>query len=187
MKEELKQSFIKSFPIKGKFKNKPYIILYDAFTGMGKSTVSKLIQKYDNSVIINNDEIRNWLNDYSDETNSKTILQKYRLERLIENNISCIVDSCFSHNWKEKKKYYDELGIKYYVIRLVCDELIIEERLNKRILNNDNYSIANYNDYLWMKDNVEKVDDDLIDFTIDTTLDIEEQVRIFISKYNIEC
>lgn len=41
---------------------------------MGKSTVSKLIQKYDNSVIINNDEIRNWLNDYSDETYSKTIL-----------------------------------------------------------------------------------------------------------------
>lgn len=38
-----------------------------------------------------------------------------------------------------------------------------------------------------MKDNVEKVDDDLIDFTIDTTLDIEEQVRNFISKYNIEC
>lgn len=70
---------------------------------MGKSTVSKLIQKYDNSVIINNDEIRNWLNDYSDETYSKTILQKYRLERLIENNISCIVDSCFSHNWKEKR------------------------------------------------------------------------------------
>ena len=65
--------------------------------------------------------------------------------------------------------------------------MIIGERLNKRILNNDNYSIANYNDYLWMKDNVEKVDDDLIDFTIDTTLDIEEQVRNFISKYNIEC
>ena len=101
---DIKEKFINDFPIIGKRKTNKYIILFDAYTGMGKSTVSKIIQKYDNSIIINNDEIRNWLNDYSDNTNSKTELQKYRLELLLNNNISCISDSCFSHNWIEKKK-----------------------------------------------------------------------------------
>lgn len=184
---DIKEKFINDFPIIGKRKTNKYIILFDAYTGMGKSTVSKIIQKYDNSIIINNDEIRNWLNDYSDNTNSKTELQKYRLELLLNNNISCILDSCFSHNWIEKKKYYDSLGIKYYIIRLLCDKEIVKKRLENRKLDNGNYSIANYDDYIWMVENVEKVDDNLISYTIDTSKDLEIQVKDFINKYKIEC
>lgn len=183
----MKEKFIADFPIIGKQKNNKYIILFDAYTGMGKSTVSKIIQKYDNSVIINNDEIRNWLNDYSNTSVDKCELQRYRLELLLNNNISCILDSCFSHNWIEKKKYYDSLNVKYYIIRLKCDDKTIKERLSKRTLTEDNYSIANYDDYIWMKENVSRVDDNIVDYVIDTSNNIEEQVKDFINKYNLEC
>ena len=109
-------------------------------------------------------------------------LQKIRLEQLLQNNNSCILDSCFSHNYKDKLNYYKSLGYKYYIIRLVCNENIIKERLEKRKLDGINYSTANYNDYLWMKNNVTKVDDDLIDFVINTEENIEEQVKLFVNK-----
>ncbi len=71
---DIKEEFIKDFPVLKGNKENPYIILFDAYTGQGKSYVSKLISKYDNSVILNNDEIRNWLNDYSDKSTLKNKL-----------------------------------------------------------------------------------------------------------------
>ena len=99
---------------------------------MGKSTVSKAIAKLDGSVILNNDEVREFLNDHEDARNIRKELQNYRLELLLKNGNSCIMDSCFCHNWQEKKKYYDELGYKYFVIRLTCREEVVKERLQKR-------------------------------------------------------
>lgn len=179
---DIKNKFIVDFPINNGDKKEPYIILFDAFTGQGKSYVSKIISKLDNSIILNNDEVRNWLNDYSDKSNMKSELQRYRLELLLKNGNSCIMDSCFSHNWKDKKKYYDNLGYKYYIIRLICDDEIVKKRLDNRI---DNYSIANYNDFLWMKENVSKVNDELIDYEINTEKDVEIQVKNFLNKFNL--
>ena len=128
---DIKEKFLKDFPIcKGNKKN-PYIILFDSYTGMGKSTISKYISALDNSIILNNDEVRNWLNDYSDKTNIKNILQRKRLELLLKNGNSCIMDSCFTHNWKQKKEYYDNLGYRYFIIRLICNDTIVKERLSK--------------------------------------------------------
>lgn len=96
------KEFVKEFPIhKGK-KEKPYIILLDGYTGMGKTTVSKELAKQDNSIILNNDEVRAFLNDYKDTTNLKDELQKYRLKRLLLNKNSCICDSCLCHNYEDK-------------------------------------------------------------------------------------
>lgn len=177
--------FINDFPIVKGNKSTTYLILFDAFTGQGKSYVSKIISKYDNSVIVNNDEVRNWLNDYNDKKNLKDKLQKYRLELLLKNNNSCIIDSCFSHNWKDKKIYYDKLGYKFYVIRLVCSDKVVKERLLKRNINNDDYSKGSYNDYMWMKKNVSNVDNNLIDYVINTEEDVEEQVLDFFNKYKL--
>lgn len=179
---EIKEKFIEDFPIPKGNKNKPYIILFDAYTGMGKSTVAREISKYDDSIILNNDEVRSWLKDYNDTTNLKDELQKYRLELLLKNNNSCIHDSCFCHNWKEKIKYFEQLGYRYYIIRLICDEKIIKQRLEKRTLDGINYSVADYNGYLWMKENVSRVDDELIDFTINTEKDIFSQVSEFLNN-----
>lgn len=181
----MQEKFIEDFRIPVGTKNKPYIILLDGYTGMGKTTVAKAIAKIDNSIILNNDEIRHWLNDYQDKTNIKEKLQKYRLELLLKNNNSCIYDSCFCHNWKDKIKYYDKLGYEYYIIRLVCSDEVIKERLSKRTVNKDNYSIATYNDYLWMKENVSHVDDEKISYIINTEENIEDQVKEFILKYSL--
>ncbi len=179
------KEFVKEFPIhKGK-KEKPYIILLDGYTGMGKTTVSKELAKQDNSIILNNDEVRAFLNDYKDTTNLKDELQKYRLKRLLLNKNSCICDSCLCHNYQEKLEYYKSLGYPYYIIRLDCSEEVVKERLEKRVVNKDNASIATFNNYLWMKENVERVPLELIDFTINTEEDIKLQVKEFISKYRL--
>ena len=52
----------------------------------------------------------------------------------------------------------------------------VEERLNKRTLDGVNYSIADYNGYLWMKENVERVPLNLVDFTINVEEELEPQV-----------
>ena len=182
MQEKLLNNFIKKFPIvKGK-SSQPFIILFDAFTGMGKTTVSQIIIKYIDAIIINNDEIRNFLNDYNDTTNLKEILQRYRLEELLENNNNCIIDSCFSHNFEEKLKYYKNLGYKYYIIRLDCNDEIIKERLKNRTITKINYSKATYDDYLWMKENVKRVPLKMVDFIINTENDVESQVKKLIEK-----
>ena len=179
------KEFVKEFPIhKGK-KEKPYIILLDGYTGMGKTTVSKELAKQDNSIILNNDEVRAFLNDYKDTTNLKDELQKYRLKRLLLNKNSCICDSCLCHNYEEKLEYYKKLGYPCYIIRLDCSEEVVKERLEKRVVNKDNASIATFNNYLWMKENVERVPLELIDFTINTEEDIKLQVKEFISKYRL--
>lgn len=180
----LKEKYIKEFPIPKGDKKEPYIIIFDAYIGQGKSTVSKIIAKYDKSIVMNNDELRNWLGDY---INSDIIyeLQWYRLDLLLKNNNSCILDSCSTKNWDYKKKYIDSLGYKYYVIRLVCDEEIIKERLSNRTLDGINYSIANYEDYLEMKTDYPRINDSLINYTIDTEKEIEPQVIEFLNKYNL--
>ena len=179
------KEFVKEFPIHKGQKEKPYIILLDGYTGMGKTTVSKELAKQDNSIILNNDEVRAFLNDYKDTTNLKDELQKYRLKRLLLNKNSCICDSCLCHNYEEKLEYYKKLGYPYYIIRLDCSEEVVKERLEKRIVNKDNASIATFNNYLWMKENVKRVPLELIDFTINTEKDIKLQVKEFISKYRL--
>ncbi len=182
---DIKEKFINDFPVPVGNKKNPYIILFDAYTGQGKSYVSKVIAKYDNSIILNNDEVRDWLNDYSDKSNLRNELQNYRLELLLKNNNSAIMDSCFCHKWKDKKEYYDKLGYKYYIIRLKCTDQVVENRLKERVKDNNNYSEANYNDYLWMKNNVSHVDDKLIDYVINTEENVELQVKNFLSKYEL--
>ncbi len=176
------KEFVKEFPIhKGK-KEKPYIILLDGYTGMGKTTVSKELAKQDNSIILNNDEVRAFLNDYKDTTNLKDQLQKYRLKRLLLNKNSCICDSCLCHNYEDKLEYYKSLGYPYYIIRLECSEETVKERLEKRTVNKGNASIATFDNYLWMKENVKRVPLKRIDFIMNTEEDIKSQVKEFLNK-----
>lgn len=177
MNEKILEDFIKRFPIpKGSSKD-PYIILFDAYTGMGKSTIALELAKKENAIILNNDEVRNFLNDYNDITNMKDSLQRYRLEKLLENNNNCIYDSCFCHNYESKLEYFKNLGYKYFIVRIDCSDKTVEERLAKRTVNEINYSIADYNGYLWMKNNVKRVPLELIDFVINNERELEPQIK----------
>lgn len=176
MNEKLVDDFIKRFPIpKGNSKN-PYVILFDAYTGMGKSTIALEIAKHENAIILNNDEVRNFLNDYDDKTNMNDSLQKYRLEKLLENNNNCIYDSCFCHSYESKLEYFKNIGYKYFIVRIDCSDKTVEERLANRTVNGINYSIADYNGYLWMKNNVKRVPTELIDFVINNEQELEPQI-----------
>lgn len=72
------------------------------------------------------------------------------------------------------------------MIRAKCSELIVKERLSSRVKDGTNYSIASFNDYLWMKENVSHIDDNLINFTINTETNIEEQVDDFLNHFNLK-
>ena len=72
------------------------------------------------------------------------------------------------------------------MIRVKCSELIVKERSSSRVKDGTNYSIASFNDYLWMKENVPHIDDNLIDFTINTETNIEEQVDDFLNHFNLK-
>lgn len=182
---DLKEKFIKDFPIPVGNKKEPYIILFDAYPGQGKSYTSKIISKYDNSIILNNDELRFWLNNYEKVNDLLYELQFYRLNLLLKNNNSCIIDSCSCHNWENKKEYLNKIGVKYYIIRLICSDNTVKERIDKRLKEGNDYSKADYNDYLYLKDNVSNIDDSLIDYIIDTEKDIDEQVKDFLNKYKL--
>lgn len=58
-----------------------------------------------------------------------------------------------------------------------------KKRLSSRVKDGINYSIADFQGYLLMKKNVSHVDDNLIDYTINTEKDIESQVEQFINTY----
>ena len=181
-KEDILLKFLEQFPILKGNAQKPCIIFFDGYTGIGKTTVAKCIQKHYPAVILNNDEVRNFLHDYQDKTSLKDFLQKYRLEKLLQNHNHCIYDSCFCHNYEEKLSYAKKLGYSFYIVRLECSEKVIKERLEKRKVTKDNFSISTFNDYLWMKNHVKRVPIELIDFTIYTDQDLEPQIVQFVKE-----
>lgn len=181
-KEDILLKFLEQFPILKGNAQKPCIIFFDGYTGMGKTTVAKCIQKHYPAVILNNDEVRNFLHDYQDKSSLKDFLQKYRLEKLLQNHNHCIYDSCFCHNYEEKLSYAKKLGYSFYIVRLECSEKVIKERLEKRKVTKDNFSISTFNDYLWMKNHVKRVPLELIDFTIYTDQDLEPQIVQFVKE-----
>lgn len=181
-KEDILLKFLEQFPILKGNAQKPCIIFFDGYTGMGKTTVAKCIQKHYPAVILNNDEVRNFLRDYQDKSSLKDFLQKYRLEKLLQNHNHCIYDSCFCHNYEEKLSYAKKLGYSFYIVRLECSEKVIKERLEKRKVTKDNFSISTFNDYLWMKNHVKRVPIELIDFTIYTDQDLEPQIVQFVKE-----
>ena len=95
----------------------------------------------------------------------------------MENNNNCIYDSCFCHNYESKLEYFKKIGYKYFIIRIECSDKTIKERLKKRTLDGINYSIADYDGYLWMKEHVNKVPLELTDFIINNDLELEPQIK----------
>lgn len=182
MTDELVKDFLKHFPIPNGNSKNPYIILFDAYSGMGKSTVSLKIAEYIDVVILNNDEVRRFIDDIHDTTDLKNKLQAMRLNLLFQNHNNCIWDGSFSHNYEDKLKLLKSIGFRFFVIRLKCDEEVIKKRVDARVLDGVNFSLAPFETYLWMKKTIPLVPDELVDFTIYTDQELEPQVLEFI-KY----
>lgn len=184
---DMKEKFIRDFPVPKGDKKEPYIIVFDAYCGQGKSYTSKIISQYDHSIILINDQVRYWLNNYTEDVSDILHeLQYHRLELLLQNHNSCIWDSCAGHNWDKKRARLEQIGYPYYVIRLQCREETVRERMkNRKVDNNINFSIGTFDDYLWCVEHVPPIADELISYTIDTEQDVDSQAKQFLKKYHL--
>ena len=60
---DIRKVFNEYFPVAAGSKKKPYIVLFDALIGYGKSYVSQKLASIDGSLIIDNNQVRYYLDD----------------------------------------------------------------------------------------------------------------------------
>lgn len=183
---EVKKLFDEYFPVSNGDKTKPYLILFDAYIGYGKSYIAKRIAELDSSVVVCNNEVRCLFNDYGDDNDQLwRPLVEQRLKDLLAAGNSVIVDECLPINYERKLEKYRSLGYPIYVIRINIDEDTLRERLKARQFNPpEQYSVINYNDAMRIRANngSKRLPDELINFTIDASKPVEPQVKNFVNE-----
>ena len=175
----IQETFNKYFPVVEGNKEKPYLVLFDALIGYGKSYVARRLANIDGSIIICNNQVRYRLGDYGDQHAQEWHeLQHQRIKALLTNGNSLIIDECLPINYQKKLDFYRGLGYPVFIVRLDCDKDVWAERLKKRRFNPpEEYSVINYDDAVKLNSrHPAHVPDELVDFTIDTTDSVDEQI-----------
>lgn len=180
--DEINSIFAKYFLITKGSKRAPYIVLFDAMIGYGKSYVAKKLAELDGSIIISNNEVRYRLGDYADKYSDQWHeLQKKRIKKLLTAGNSLIIDECLPINYQKKLDFYKGLGVPVYIIRLDCNKDVWAERVKTRKFNPPyEYSVIDYNDAVAINAQYPAhVPDELIDYAINTTnsYDIDVQLK----------
>ena len=176
---DVAEVFCNYFPVVKGHKETPYLVLFDALIGYGKSYVAHKLSQRDGSIIIDNNEVRYRLNDYDDRLADQWHeLQHRRIKDLLANGNSLIIDECLPINYQKKLDFYGSLGVPMFIVRLDCNKDIWAERLQKRRFSPPaEYSVINYDDAVALNSRYPAhVSDELVNFTIDTTSDVDEQV-----------
>lgn len=176
----IQETFNKYFPVVEGNNEKPYLVLFDALIGYGKSYVARRLAELDGSVIVDNNQVRYQLNDYDDKLAEQWYeLQNRRIKELLANGNSLIIDECLPINYQKKLDSYKGLGYLVFIVRLDCDRDVWAERLKRRHFNPpEEYSVINYDDAVALNSRYPAhVPDGLVDFTIDTTDNVDEQIR----------
>lgn len=181
--------FNSHFKITQGHKTQPYLILFDAYIGYGKSYISHLISQLDKSIIIDNNEVRYVLNDYNDDkAEIWHDLQNERIKNLLAAGNSLIIDECLPINPQKKLDFIRSLGYPFYIIRLDISENVLKKRLHNRKLDPPKqYSVINYRDATAIRDNShgQRLPDYLIDYAIDSDKNVEQQVNDFVAKFEL--
>ena len=200
--QEIFDVFTSVNPIKKGNVEKPFIVLFDAITGTGKSTISRMINNKIKIEIINNDKVRHFLSltgfagDFRDEQKIVKRINYYRLEENLKNKNNCLLDSDISNNFDFKISMINDLGYKYIIIRIIYDRDKVISRINGRVkdeLVSDkinlsdtyNYSNATIEDFFRMEKEKNVLNDNIIYFEIDTSCKlekVEKQVDLLIEK-----
>ena len=176
---DIRKAFDEYFPVVVGNKEKPYIVLFDALIGYGKSYVSQKLASIDGSLIIDNNQVRYRLNDYHDQYASEWHeLQHQRVKNLLDRGNSLIIDECLPINYQKKLDFYGSLGVPMIIVRLNCDAEVWKQRLKARRFNPPyEYSVINYNAAVELNSRYRAhIPDELVDFTLDTTNNVDEQV-----------
>ncbi|GEM_PF-1319225 len=118
------------------------VICFSGIPGSGKTALAKKIEERYLGVRINNDDLRRVIAE---------VMEKYRLLRNEENNQKMlhdslayffsaylgknkliILDSSIDRTWKEEKKWFEESGYSFFIIRMDISLEEIHRRLQER-------------------------------------------------------
>lgn len=176
---DMQEIFDKYFPVVMGDKERPYLVLFDALIGYGKSYVARRLADIDGSIIICNNQVRYRLNDYDDQHAQEWHeLQHQRIKALLANGNSLIIDECLPINYQKKLDFYGNLDVPIIVVRLNCDKDVWAQRLKVRRFDPPHeYSVIDYDAAIELNSRYPAhVPDELVDFTIDTTDNVDEQI-----------
>src|SRR3989304_6776326 len=106
-------------------------------TGVGKSYIAEILAQNLGLYIASNDRIRRFLNDegYGEESPEQLLLQdiaEQSSKYLYDNQISHIIDADLIKFYDVAKKNARKHKAKFYLIRVICSEKLILQRLKKR-------------------------------------------------------
>lgn len=122
-----------------KIQNQQLIIAFSGVPGSGKSDLSRKLEEKYRAVRIGNDSIRDVINHsgifHLSEEESENLLQDYN-EYFVRNysfrNKLLILDKSIDRQYKRFFPVFEELGLRFFIIRLTMDKKGAIERIMKR-------------------------------------------------------
>ncbi|MEA3254972.1 MAG: AAA family ATPase [Candidatus Altiarchaeota archaeon] len=179
---------------------KPMLLLVMGLPGTGKSYLAKRIARKVGASILRTDEIRKELagihqNEhrhedfgiglYTEEMTQKTYKGMYeRAKEILKKGDSCILDATFSKKTQREGAYEiaKELNTNYLIIECICPEEIVIKRMEERSKDQKAVSDATFRIYHGMKDVYEPLGDDEIHITVDTSKNLDENLRLVLRE-----
>ena len=186
--------------------DKPVLILTAGLMGSGKSYQAREIARRLGADIIRTDTLRKELFDmkaterryesfgagiYSDDI-SRLVYEKALAlaEQKIKQGKAVIIDASFKKRAERLKALAlaEKLQIRFFVLECVCPDDVTQERLEKRVLDNDNVSDGRWELFQKQKENFETIDEITAGcrFKIDTSANPEIDRYEIIRKIKLE-
>ena len=160
-------------------------IIVAGLPGTGKTTISKQVAKELNAEILRTDEIRK--NNEFSEKEKKTVYEKMLsiAEKELKKNKNIILDATFyKKKFRSKaKKIAERNKTENYLIEVTCSEKALKKRINKRFKEKKSKSKANYEVYLKIKKQFQKINEK--HFQIDSSENYEHQVREVLNSIKV--
>lgn len=174
----------------GRSLTKPNFILMAGLPGVGKSFIASKLARELGYALLDKDDILNFLKNSSIKDHLEQGRISYDIlfqlvERQLAARVNTIVDTCFTFNWLRKRlySYADKFEAVPIIIFCECSEDMAKKRIQARQEDNGkdfiDRSFAEH-------ERIKEVFDPLshIDITVNTELNINENIRSIISFIN---
>ena len=194
--QQLVDNFIKAIPIVNPNTRILFSISFIGNSCCGKTFIAKKISEKLNLYIYVNDTAKRYLNNlgFEGETPAPHILNKISVgasEYLYKNNISHIIDADLIRFHDSAKQIAENCGAKLYIIEIVCSEDVMLERIkqreeNIRLNKEASFSRAVTKEYFERKKLHDSLPKPEFFFSIDASLDIDNQIDDLILKLKKE-
>lgn len=141
-----------------KIQNQQLIIVFSGIPGSGKSELSRKLEEKYSAVRVGNDNIRDIMSHSGilslSEEESDNLLQDYN-EYLVRNypfkNKLLILDKSMDRQYKRFFPVFEELGLRFFIIRLTMDKEGAIERIMKR-KEGENLDLVKRNMERWQRE-----------------------------------